>query len=73
MAGVLSTQSNHESMAEQYSILNELQMTFGKELVSFLGIKPGDKLLDMGCGTGEITALIADQVGEEGRVVGVEP
>ena len=30
-------------------------------------------MLDMGCGTGEITSFIADQVGEEGEVIGVDP
>ena len=27
----------------------------------------------MGSGTGEMTSIIADQVGEEGQVIGVDP
>lgn len=33
---------------------------------------PGDKILDVGCGSGWTTALAAEIVGEKGRVYGVE-
>ena len=32
----------------------------------------GDAILDLGCGTGELSALLAGLVGPEGRVVGVD-
>ena len=38
-----------------------------------LNIKPGYKVLDMGCGTGELTRFLAELVGEDGEVVGVDP
>ena len=60
-------------MAEKYSQLNKMQVDYGKKLVKVLDLKHGDKVLDMGCGTGEITSFIADQVGEEGEVIGVDP
>ncbi|ATL48724.1 methyltransferase [Chitinophaga caeni] len=39
-------------------------------IVPFL--KPGMKVLDVGCGTGAITAGIAGKVGEKGLVVGID-
>ena len=35
--------------------------------------KSGDAILDLGCGTGELSAYLADLVGPEGKVVGVDP
>ncbi|MFD7729391.1 methyltransferase domain-containing protein [Kitasatospora phosalacinea] len=36
-------------------------------------LRPGQRLLDVGCGPGTITADFAELVGPEGRVVGIEP
>ena len=33
----------------------------------------GDAILDLGCGTGELSAYLADLVGTEGKVVAVDP
>jgi ubiquinone/menaquinone biosynthesis C-methylase UbiE len=35
--------------------------------------RPGDRLLDVGCGTGEVVRALAGEVGAQGIVVGVEP
>ncbi len=35
-------------------------------------IKPGDKVLDVGCGSGSVTASLAALVGEEGTVTGID-
>ena len=73
MASVLSKQRDYKYIAEKYSELNAFQVELGKKIINLLGVKRGDKVLDMGCGTGEITSFIADQVGEEGEVIGVDP
>lgn len=36
------------------------------------GIGPGKRVLDVGCGAGDTSVLIADMVGESGEVVGVD-
>ena len=35
--------------------------------------KAGDVILDLGCGTGELSACLAELVGPEGKVIGVDP
>ena len=35
--------------------------------------RAGDAILDLGCGTGELSAYLAELVGPEGKVVGVDP
>ncbi len=41
-------------------------------LVARTGIQPGGSVLDVGCGTGEITLLLAAAAGEKGRVIGLD-
>lgn len=36
------------------------------------GIRPGMRVLDMGCGAGDVTFVAADLVGPDGSVVGVD-
>jgi SAM-dependent methyltransferase len=36
------------------------------------GIRPGMRVLDLGCGTGDVTFVAADMVGRDGLVVGVD-
>lgn len=33
----------------------------------------GDKVLDFGCGVGNLTKILAERVGPEGKVIGVDP
>ena len=56
-----------------YSQANHPQLLCGKRHAVTAGIKPGDKVLDMGCGTGELTAILAKMVGKETSVIGVDP
>jgi ubiquinone/menaquinone biosynthesis C-methylase UbiE len=44
---------------------------FGR-LVQASGARPGDRVLDVGCGPGFFTRLLAEAVGPDGAVVGVD-
>lgn len=41
--------------------------------IAVLGLKPGERVLDIGSGTGEHARALAEAVGETGQVVGVDP
>lgn len=43
------------------------------QLVSFWDIKPGSRVLEVGCGQGDCTIVLADRVGETGHVDAVDP
>jgi SAM-dependent methyltransferase len=45
---------------------------FTRHLLQEAGICPGMRVLDIGCGSGDVTFLVADLVGPTGRVVGVD-
>lgn len=43
-----------------------------RRAVSLLGLRPGDMVLDVGCGTGLSFSLIEEGIGVEGRLIGIE-
>jgi ubiquinone/menaquinone biosynthesis C-methylase UbiE len=43
-----------------------------KDLVALASIRPGERVLDVACGTGAVTRLVADQVGQSGSVAGLD-
>jgi ubiquinone/menaquinone biosynthesis C-methylase UbiE len=45
---------------------------FTNAVLGLLDAKPGEKIIDLGCGTGELTRQLKEAVGKEGVVVGVD-
>ena len=43
------------------------------ELLQHWNIPTGSKVLELGCGQGDCTTVLAHTVGEQGRVVAVDP
>jgi demethylmenaquinone methyltransferase / 2-methoxy-6-polyprenyl-1,4-benzoquinol methylase len=62
------------SVAARYDLMNDL-MSFGihrlwkRHFVATSGVRPGDRVLDLAGGTGDIAALLLPRVGERGEVV----
>ena len=75
MSSAIDQSPTHNYLAEKYSQLNDYQMKLGKDFISSLNVQHGDRLhvLDMGCGTGELTAFIADTLGDNSEIIGVDP
>lgn len=63
-----------DALARDYDRISATrQFQSGQRLVADLGVVPGERVLDMGCGTGLLAQHIADRVGPEGRVLGIDP
>jgi demethylmenaquinone methyltransferase/2-methoxy-6-polyprenyl-1,4-benzoquinol methylase len=62
------------SVAQQYDVMNDL-MSFGihrlwkRFTIDASGVRPGNKVLDLAGGTGDLTAKFSQLVGREGKVI----
>ena len=43
-----------------------------RRVIASLELKPGARVLDAGCGTGEVLRWLADEVGPDGAIVGID-
>jgi demethylmenaquinone methyltransferase/2-methoxy-6-polyprenyl-1,4-benzoquinol methylase len=63
-----------DSVADSYDLMNDL-MSLGvhriwkREFAAATGVRPGDRVLDLAGGTGDISLLLSRRVGAGGRVV----
>ncbi|KAI0112505.1 S-adenosyl-L-methionine-dependent methyltransferase [Nemania sp. FL0031] len=62
-----------EEFARGYTLASSAQHNAGMFLLRRLEISRGMRVLDVGCGPGDLTAQIAELVGEDGSVVGIDP
>jgi len=58
----------HARLTEQANFLRPLTERFFRKA----GIAPGMKVLDVGSGVGDVAFLVAELVGRDGKVVGVD-
>lgn len=58
---------------DRYCPLIGLGRAFRKKTLGFAEVKPGESVLDVGCGTGVLTRLAALAAGQTGYAVGIDP
>jgi ubiquinone/menaquinone biosynthesis C-methylase UbiE len=59
------------SYLDQVTALEGAQ-AYKRQTFALLGVRPGDAVLDVGCGTGDDLRQLADLVGSSGRAVGLD-
>ena len=61
-----------ESATYRLRILHQLYGPGSRRLLLEAGLRRGMRVADLGCGVGMVTALLAELVGPEGHVVGID-
>jgi ubiquinone/menaquinone biosynthesis C-methylase UbiE len=61
-----------EMTATRYSQTNNIQQNIGQNLIQMMNISKGQSVLVLGCGPGSDAFVIAQIVGETGKVVGMD-
>jgi len=60
-------------LARRYDRISDPQFTHGSDLIELLALRPGDQILDVGCGTGRLAAHALERLDAGGRIVGIDP
>lgn len=60
-------------LAERYDNVSDGQYANGLKLIQDLKIKPGQNILDIGCGTGRLTFYAGSLLSPSGTITGIDP
>src|SRR5687768_10154024 len=60
-------------LASTYERVGTRQFEHGKLLIAALAPRPGERVLDIGCGTGRLGDYVAELIAPDGAVVGIDP
>lgn len=64
---------HYDALAPTYDRSTRLINRIRARTIDALGLRPGESVLDVGCGTGWCLPLLAERVGAAGHVIGFEP
>jgi SAM-dependent methyltransferase len=70
---VISLENDTPELAQNYEEASIVQFDHGKILIDALEMRPGEHVLDIGSGTGRLAAYVAELVGTDGAVIGIDP
>lgn len=63
----------YQRHADSYDVQTDWAGSDRSKAVSLLDLRPGDTVVDVGCGTGLCFAPILERIGPQGRLLGIEP
>lgn len=66
------TQQNYDRMSRWYDLFAASEKKFTEFGLQLLGVKEGERILEIGSGTGHSLVTMAEQVGESGLAAGVD-
>jgi ubiquinone/menaquinone biosynthesis C-methylase UbiE len=64
--------ANYDFSANLYYLIGFREARYRKSAVSALGLKPGDTVVEVGCGTGLNFSYLLQSIGDTGRLVGID-
>jgi ubiquinone/menaquinone biosynthesis C-methylase UbiE len=70
---MVSLQLDTPELAATYDVVGQRQFSHGKLLIQDLGIKAGERVLDVGAGTGLLAEHVAGVVGSKGKLIAIDP
>jgi SAM-dependent methyltransferase len=72
-ASLARSNLQYSRLAGKYDALTPRLEALRREAHALLRLRPGETVMDVGCGTGKSLAALANVVGASGRVIGLEP
>jgi ubiquinone/menaquinone biosynthesis C-methylase UbiE len=67
-----ATAANYDRLSPWYDRLTAVERPYRARALRMLAAQPGENVLEIGCGTGQALAELAQAAGSEGRAIGLD-